>query len=153
MWLYHGVTSPNDADGMANSVDPDQTLIWVCTICPGLSVQKFRIITVTSGPQPFLKNRKTLMPKEICLDRLYIQFTFIYISRFCRPVCSLVKATEQLQENLQLGSWMGGHCFVLCLPTANQASKLLSICHVKLQTNQPFTVIRICRCILQYQYT
>ena len=25
MWLYHGVTSPNDADGMANSVDPDQT--------------------------------------------------------------------------------------------------------------------------------
>ena len=25
MWLYHRVTSPNDADGMANSVDPDQT--------------------------------------------------------------------------------------------------------------------------------
>ena len=25
MWLYHRVTSLNDADGMANSVDPDQT--------------------------------------------------------------------------------------------------------------------------------
>ena len=25
MWLYHGVMSPNEADGMANSVDPDQT--------------------------------------------------------------------------------------------------------------------------------
>ena len=25
MWLYHRVNSPNDADGMANSVDPDQT--------------------------------------------------------------------------------------------------------------------------------
>ena len=25
MWLYHKVMSPNDADGMANSVDPDQT--------------------------------------------------------------------------------------------------------------------------------
>ena len=25
MWLYHRVISPNDADGMANSVDPDQT--------------------------------------------------------------------------------------------------------------------------------
>ena len=25
MWLYHGVMSPNDADRMANSVDPDQT--------------------------------------------------------------------------------------------------------------------------------
>ena len=25
MWLYHVVVSPNNADGMANSVDPDQT--------------------------------------------------------------------------------------------------------------------------------
>ena len=25
MWIYHRVMSPNDADGMANSVDPDQT--------------------------------------------------------------------------------------------------------------------------------
>ena len=25
MWLYHRVTIPNDADRMANSVDPDQT--------------------------------------------------------------------------------------------------------------------------------
>ena len=38
--------SPNDADGKANSVDPDQTVIWVCTICPGISIRKLRIITV-----------------------------------------------------------------------------------------------------------
>ena len=25
MWPYHSVMSPNDADRMANSVDPDQT--------------------------------------------------------------------------------------------------------------------------------
>ena len=25
MWLYNRVMSPNDADGMANSIDPDQT--------------------------------------------------------------------------------------------------------------------------------
>ena len=25
MWLYHRVMSPNDADGTANNVDPDQT--------------------------------------------------------------------------------------------------------------------------------
>ena len=25
MWLYKRVMSPNDVDGMANSVDPDQT--------------------------------------------------------------------------------------------------------------------------------
>ena len=41
-----------DANGIANSEDPDQTallrsiLIWVCTVCPDLSVQKLRIITV-----------------------------------------------------------------------------------------------------------
>ena len=40
MWLYHRVMSTNDADGMANSVAPDQTeydvglhyLLWY--ICP-----------------------------------------------------------------------------------------------------------------------
>ena len=50
MWLYHRVMSPNDADGMAYSVDPDQTApIWVCTVCPGLSVRKLRIIRVVSN--------------------------------------------------------------------------------------------------------
>ena len=40
---------PKDAAGIANSIDPDQTapsLIWVCTVCPELSVRKFRIIMV-----------------------------------------------------------------------------------------------------------
>ena len=41
---------PKDAEGIANSVDPDQTaLIWVCTVCPGLCVRKLRIITVMTG--------------------------------------------------------------------------------------------------------
>ena len=46
-----------DADGIANSEDPDQTaprsdcssrssLFWVCTVCPDLSVRKLWIITV-----------------------------------------------------------------------------------------------------------
>ena len=42
-----------DANGKANSEDPDQTtprssLNWVCTVCPDLSVRKLRIITVES---------------------------------------------------------------------------------------------------------
>ena len=43
---------PKEADGMANSVDPDQTapfrssLIWVCTVCLDLSVPIFRILMV-----------------------------------------------------------------------------------------------------------
>ena len=51
MWLYHRVMSPNDADGMANSVDPDQTApLWDCTVCLGISVRKFRINTVPVFP-------------------------------------------------------------------------------------------------------
>ena len=48
IWLYHRVMCPNDAEGMANSVDPDQrsSLIWVCIVCLGISVWKLRIITV-----------------------------------------------------------------------------------------------------------
>ena len=42
--------SPNDADGMANGVDPDQTAplggSGIYTVCPDLFVQKFRIIMV-----------------------------------------------------------------------------------------------------------
>ena len=33
-------------DGMANSVDPDQTLILVCTVCSGLSVpENFTVLS------------------------------------------------------------------------------------------------------------
>ena len=48
----NGVFRQKDANGIANSVDPDQTaptrssLIWVCTVCPDQSVRKLRIITV-----------------------------------------------------------------------------------------------------------
>ena len=41
----------NGAKGIANNEDPDQTaprnsLIWVCTVCPDLSVRKLRVIMV-----------------------------------------------------------------------------------------------------------
>ena len=57
MCLYHRVMGPNDADEMANSVDPDHTapsLIWVCTVCPGISVRKLRIITVIERHKPVI---------------------------------------------------------------------------------------------------
>ena len=40
---------PKDAQEIANCVDPDQTapsLIWVCTVCPDLTVRKLRKIMV-----------------------------------------------------------------------------------------------------------
>ena len=54
MWLYHRVMSPNNADGMANSVDLDQSsLIWVYTVCLGISVRKLRIIIVSCYDSKF----------------------------------------------------------------------------------------------------
>ena len=45
------VFSQKDANGIANSENPDQTAprssqIWVCTVCQDESVRKLRIITV-----------------------------------------------------------------------------------------------------------
>ena len=45
-----GIFCQKDANGIANSGDPDQTaprLIWVCTVCPDVSVQKLRLIMVS----------------------------------------------------------------------------------------------------------
>ena len=49
--FYHGVTPPNDANGIANSEDPDYMLILeksnLSLHClASLSVREFRIITV-----------------------------------------------------------------------------------------------------------
>ena len=54
-WCFLRVMHPKDAEGIANSVDPDQTapsLIWVCTVCPDLSVRKLRKIMVFLLYQP-----------------------------------------------------------------------------------------------------
>ena len=45
-WIFCRVIRLNDPDGMANSVDPDQTaprssLVWVNTVCLDLSVKNF----------------------------------------------------------------------------------------------------------------
>ena len=46
--------SPKDADGLANSVDPDQTrsLIWAYTVCPDLLVQILGSIWLNIGKIP-----------------------------------------------------------------------------------------------------
>ena len=54
-------TKDEGANGRANSADPDQTqsrssLIWVCTVCPDLSVPKFRVITVVIFKKNMLKD-------------------------------------------------------------------------------------------------
>ena len=49
IWIFHREMCPNDADGMTNSIDPDQIArIWVYTVCSDLCVWKFRNIMVVS---------------------------------------------------------------------------------------------------------
>ena len=77
VWLYHRVMSPNDADGMANSVDPDQTarsrLNLVCKVCPGLSVRKLRIITVWY----FSVFRKIIFQTSMCSHPVGLDIWFL----------------------------------------------------------------------------
>ena len=44
-WIFHRVMSPQDAEWQTGRPWSD-CLIWVCTICPHLSVRNFRIIMV-----------------------------------------------------------------------------------------------------------
>ena len=103
MWLYHSVMSPNDADGMANSVDPDQPapLIWVCTVCPGISVQKLRITTV-----PIWKLR--IITVDLSYDTIHVQMSLVKRKpvfgvldqgRF-KPACAATEARKRLNYYL-----------------------------------------------------
>ena len=67
--FYHTVMLPKDANAIANSVDPDQTaprssLIWVCTVCQGLSVRKLMIITVCENCQIVWQNWQVFVLSE-----------------------------------------------------------------------------------------
>ena len=53
---------PTDAAGIANSVDPDHSsLIWVCTVCPDLSVRKHRIIRVVVKKEGHFNMNRALL--------------------------------------------------------------------------------------------
>ena len=50
MWLYHREMSPNDADGMANSADPDQTApLWAVWSGSALLAQAYRYLSENLG--------------------------------------------------------------------------------------------------------
>ena len=76
---------PKDAEGIANSVYPDQTaplgsLIWVCIVCPDLSVRKLGNITVTVFLYAQIKIhiiQKRLLVLKIILDKRIIQIYFL----------------------------------------------------------------------------
>ena len=57
---------PKNADRMANSVDPDQTVVWVYTVCPNTSVRKLRIIYTV---HVYIKDKKLM--KNIIFNRIF----------------------------------------------------------------------------------
>ena len=115
--------SQKDADGMANSADPDQTaprssLIWVCTICPGLSVRKLRIITVHHI------NRHAKLQCCIvffCLFFCCFFFQFFFFFSFCLQVVFSKKNKSKLRRYILIiliicepcpGVWVTAHIVI-----------------------------------------
>ena len=68
MWLYHRVMSPNDADGMGNSVDPDQT-------APGSAVFAQAYLSKNLGSLRYMQNRRVKTYSKLSIITLW-QLTF-----------------------------------------------------------------------------
>ena len=97
MWLYHRVMCPDDADGMANSVDPDQTaplgsLIWVCTVCPGISVRDSYFVWFLPRGVSYL-----VLISFTLLVAVFFVFFFVFFS----VMCSIIFTS--LGEDIDIG--------------------------------------------------
>ena len=99
MWIYHTVMYPNNADRMENSVDPDQnSLIWLYTVCPDLSVQKLRINKVICNYRRVYQ----------ALPYWSLVFGQIGLGKQCRPISDPRGAV-----------WAGSTLFAICLHLLN----------------------------------
>ena len=72
MWLYHRVMSPNDAEGVANSVDPDQTA---------------PLGAVWSGSELFAQTclSENLGSLRYCSELIILSFWQTGLSKQCKP--------------------------------------------------------------------
>ena len=146
MCLYHRVISPNSADGMANSVALDQSsLIWVCTVCPGISVRKLRIITVRSFLESMIisfpliftlcvwsvsvecsdlfTQSRVIQSGSSCLRCLFTNYFFL------QPVLILINYLESLMVGENIPSKLQYHSLYVIL---SKCKKLLSLYHSKI---------------------
>ena len=91
---------PKDAEGIANSVDPDQTVL-VCIVCPDLSVRKLRNITGINKPKSnigvttFLSSEKQIYRLSVVLPT-YLSF-FYKIPLFVLTVILRVILTNRIR--------------------------------------------------------
>ena len=124
---------PKDAYGMTNSVDPDQiavwsestlcrpwsdcSLIWVYTVCQGLSVRKLRIITVAR----ILKLRT---------EQVYISYYYLSSEQqWCWSDCAHAQADLRLYCShmaYDVFAWPGPHEVVFAMPVIQKGLILSS---------------------------
>ena len=84
MWLYHTVMSQNDADGMANSVDPDQTA--------PLDTLKILIIGTPEKVAVIILKYECVFTMEQCARKIQMEW---------QTVCTLIRSEQ---------SDLGLHC-------------------------------------------
>ena len=121
-WHYHRVMCPKDAEWIANSVDPDQTaplgavcLIWVYTVCPGLSIWKLRIITVALPNRmaqiTWLANRWTYSKTIIPLHH-----------NSCNAVFTICNLNDKIKSTVHTSGMLISRCTGTCLIPAALSS-------------------------------
>ena len=120
---HHTVMSPEDADGMANIVDTDQTapsqtsLIWVYTVCPDLSVP--------SRSTLFVQTSLSDLVYAVCPD------LSVWLGLHClsRPVCLIWVYTVCPDLSVWSGD-LGLHCLSrsVCLIWWSGSTLFVQIC-------------------------
>ena len=147
MWLYHRVMSPNDADRMANSVDPDQTAplgaVWSGS---ALFAQVYLYENSGSLRQIFYAlNFFTIASESGCTRSLKIFHSLLILTaifflftktnkqtiQICILICCYLTCSVQMNsDDKRTESWGFGNMQTLLQPTmisANDGGYFLAI--------------------------
>ena len=90
MLIYQKLTLAKDADRIANSVDPDKSLIWEYTVCPDLSVRKLRIITVGQLIFKSGESETPIQQQEFVTDQRFSNDCYYYSHKENLSVCPCI---------------------------------------------------------------
>ena len=120
MRIYHRVMCPNNADGTANRVDPDQTapLIWIYTVCLDQPVRNSGSLWELPLPDSSWYYKITSECLQVCtplsqfLSILSLCIQDISLKTFWRL---LVQANVYKFAPLYLNSYQNSFCVSLCI--------------------------------------
>ena len=105
MWLYHRAMSPNGADGMANSVDPDQTAplgaVW-----SGSALFAQAYLSENSRSLLYCKNPKNSDTRKSCYNYHKLWTRLVY-HKIMPP-----KDAYEMTKSVDFDHWSGSAIFV-----------------------------------------